>query len=219
MSKRRKTTSNEVNVMSDITEETMNEETEIVQDNVGETEVDNQEHSEENSEINTDSEIDASVDEEKKEEPVEEPKTEETPVVEETPETEKPVVDETPSDKPEVDTSEQDIYARNSEEMAKELIKKYKVYFAYSYSMKSAAVLKEMMLVDICEMFIKNREAFIGLVYEKDLKYVQNIISKNIVPVRKVILKEKAKEQFLDKINFNSRYTIRKYESEFGSSK
>ena len=85
--------------------------------------------------------------------------------------------------------------------------------------MKSIAVLKEMMLVDICDIFIKNREAFIGLVYEKDLKYIQNIISKNIVPVRKVILKEKAKEQFLDKINFNSRYTIRKYESEFGSSK
>lgn len=217
MSKRRKTTSNEVNVMSDITEET-----EIVQDNAGETEVDNQEHSEENTEINTDSEIDAPVDEEKKEESMEEPTTNETPVVEETPEkseTEKPVVDETPSDKPEVDTPEQDVYARNSEEMAKELIKKYKVYFAYSYSMKSIAVLKEMMLVDICDIFIKNREAFIGLVYEKDLKYIQNIISKNIVPVRKVILKEKAKEQFLDKINFNSRYTIRKYESEFGSSK
>lgn len=89
-----------------------------------------------------------------------------------------------------------------------ELCKKYTVKFAQSYFMKICAAVKQFSLFSIIETWMINRTAFIGLTSMDDFNHIKEVMEGNIITYKYKVISDSAKQDFLEKLKFNTNYVI-----------
>lgn len=129
--------------------------------------------------------------------------TEEEP--KEVPEVPAPEVPEAKEE--EVESGKKEIKGKE-DDVQKELCKKYKIRFAQSFFMKIAAMTKEISLFSIIETWMLNKNAYIGLLSLDDFKHIKDVINNNTITYKYKVLNKEIKEEMLSKLEFNTQYAV-----------
>ena len=161
-------------------------------------------------------ETEAPVDEAPETEETETPADEENPT-DEAPKTEDSEVEppadeapETPADKEESDsvedTPEQNTI--NSDVMNRELMTSYKVRFAFSQSSKKYAAQRNMTLFNMIDVFMTNRQGFVGCTEQKDFDHIKDFVLHNPIIYKYTEFKLDGRRQFIERLEINTNYVI-----------
>lgn len=139
------------------------------------------------------------------------PEQTETPVTT----TEQPVVeqkpDETPKKSAKKDEKPVEKKKFSTEEMHKGLNKVYDVRFAFSVETRRFSFLKKMSILQMFDMFVKNRYTFVALTKDADYKAVEEFLNNNDIVYDYQPVSKGAIEQFLEKLKENTEYIVNRY--------
>ena len=122
--------------------------------------------------------------------------------------------DEKPADKAPVapEKEEKDDAAKqnnvDSTIMNRELMTSYKVRFAFSQSSKKYAAARTMTLYNMIDLFMTNRQGFVGCVEQKDFDHIKDYLLHNPVIYKYQEFKLDGRKQFIERLGTNTDYVI-----------
>lgn len=99
----------------------------------------------------------------------------------------------------------------STEEMHKGLNKVYDVRFAFSVETRRFSFLKKMSILQMFDMFVKNRFAFVALTKDEDYNAVEKFLNNNDIVYDYQPVDKGAIEQFLAKLKDNTEYIVTRY--------
>jgi hypothetical protein len=165
--------------------------------------------------------------------PVDQPATDEAPVSDDSAPTDTPVdtpASDAPADKPadeakdekpadkapatpaKEEKEEKDDAAKqnnvDSTLMNRELMTSYKVRFAFSQSSKKYAAARTMTLYNMIDLFMTNRQGFVGCVEQKDFDHIKDYLLHNPVIYKYQEFKLDGRKQFIERLGTNTDYVI-----------
>lgn len=92
--------------------------------------------------------------------------------------------------------------------MNKELNTAYNVKFTYSEASKRFAINRKMTLLAMYDLFVKNRNAFVGLKSQDDFNHISDFMNKYSVLYNYKEIPKAGKRQFLDKLRSATDYVL-----------
>ena len=92
--------------------------------------------------------------------------------------------------------------------MNKELNTSYNVKFTYSEASKRFAINRKMTLLAMYDLFVKNRNAFVGLKSQDDFNHISEFMNKYSVLYNYKEIPKAGKRQFLDKLRSATDYVL-----------
>lgn len=92
--------------------------------------------------------------------------------------------------------------------MNRELMTSYKVRFAFSQSSKKYAAARTMTLYNMIDLFMTNRQGFVGCVEQKDFDHIKDYLLHNPVIYKYQEFKLDGRKQFIERLGTNTDYVI-----------
>ena len=92
--------------------------------------------------------------------------------------------------------------------MNRELMTSYKVRFAFSQSSKQYAAARTMTLYNMIDLFMTNRQGFVGCVEQKDFDHIKDYLLHNPVIYKYQEFKLDGRKQFIERLGTNTDYVI-----------
>ena len=96
----------------------------------------------------------------------------------------------------------------NTEEMQKELMTSYKVRYAFSQNSKRYSILKNMTLFNMIDVFVRNRQAFVGCTNQANFDHIKDYVLHNPILYMYEEFKLEARKQFIARLETNTDYVI-----------
>lgn len=115
---------------------------------------------------------------------------------------------ETPVANPSTPTVTESEEIVNRALMNKELNTAYNVKFTYSEASKRFAINRKMTLLAMYDLFVKNRNAFVGLKSQDDFNHISEFMNKYSVLYNYKEIPKAGKRQFLDKLRSATDYVL-----------
>ncbi len=122
-------------------------------------------------------------------------------------------VDMTPTvngdkEKPEESESDEKQESVDASKMNDELMKNYKVRFAFSQNSKKYAAFRNMTLYNMIDIFMTNRQGFVGCVEQKDFDHIKDFVLHNPIIYKYQEFKLEGRKQFIARLEQNTDYVI-----------
>ena len=92
--------------------------------------------------------------------------------------------------------------------MNKELMISYKVRFAFNQSSKKYAAQRNMTLFNMIDLFMTNRQGFVGCTEQKDFDHIKDFVLHNPIIYKYQEFKLEGRKQFIERLELNTDYVI-----------